>query len=255
MPPSSSRKSASPRKRPAARKKKAAAKKRQTPARKPTRPAPTARSQALGFDAVVAVESLRTADPTLGRAIDTIGEFTLVRDLRAAKSVYAVLTESIVSQQLSGKAAATIYGRVCALFPGARGGPKPDHILGASDAMLRGAGLSQAKMLAVRDLAERTLAGEIPTLAAARRLSDEAIIERLTAVRGIGRWTAEMFLIFRLGRPDVLPVDDFGVRKGFALAFGLREQPKPKALAAYGERWAPYRTVASWYLWRTADRG
>jgi 3-methyladenine DNA glycosylase/8-oxoguanine DNA glycosylase len=251
MPRSASRKSNSPRKRSAAKKKAVAKRRRSTPAKR----APATRGSALDFDADVAVETLRVADPKLGRAIDVIGEFTLGRDLRAAKSVYAVLTESIISQQLSGKAAATIFGRVCALFPGARGGPKAEQILGASDAMLRGAGLSQAKTLALRDLAERSLAGEIPTLAAARRLSDEAIIERLVAVRGIGRWTAEMFLIFRLGRPDVLPVDDFGVRKGFALAFGLREQPKPRALAAYGERWAPYRTVASWYLWRTADRG
>ena len=221
----------------------------------PARASSAGRDRSLGFDTKEAIASLRSADPTLARAMDVIGEFALERELRAATSVYAALAESIVSQQLSGKAAATIYGRVCALFPGSRRGPKPEQILSASDAMLRGAGLSQAKTLALRDLAERSVAGAIPTLAAARRLSDDAIIERLTAVRGIGRWTAEMFLIFRLGRPDVLPVDDFGIRKGFALAFGLREQPKPKQLAAYGERWAPFRTVASWYLWRTADRG
>jgi 3-methyladenine DNA glycosylase/8-oxoguanine DNA glycosylase len=206
-------------------------------------------------DADAALKTLRAADPTLRRTIDAIGEFALERELRAATSVYAALAESIVSQQLSGRAAATIYGRVCALFPRSRGGPKPAQILAASDEALRGAGLSRAKTLALRDLAQRSLAGEIPTLAAARRLPDDAIIERLTTVRGIGRWTAEMFLIFRLGRPDVLPVDDFGVRKGFALAFGLPEQPRPKELAAYGERWAPFRTVASWYLWRRADRG
>ena len=221
----------------------------------PARASAAGRDRSLGFDTKEAIASLRSADPTLARAMDVIGEFALERELRAATSVYAALAESIVSQQLSGKAAATIYGRVCALFPGSRRGPKPEQILSASDAMLRGAGLSQAKTLALRDLAERSVAGAIPTLAAARRLSDDAIIERLTVVRGIGRWTAEMFLIFRLGRPDVLPVDDFGIRKGFALAFGLREQPKPKQLAAYGERWAPFRTVASWYLWRTADRG
>ncbi len=226
---------------------------RRAPARSSPRPA--VRDRALGFDADAALATLRAADPALGRTIDTIGEFVLERELRAATSVYAALAESVVSQQLSGKAAATIYGRLCALFPGNRGGPKPAQILAASDEALRGAGLSRAKTLALRDLAERSLAGEIPTLAAARRLSDDAIIERLTAVRGIGRWTAEMFLIFRLGRPDILPVDDFGVRKGFALAFGLPEQPRPKELAAYGERWAPFRTVASWYLWRRADRG
>lgn len=218
--------------------------------------APAARSEApLARDADQALAHLRAADPKLRRAIDVIGEFTLDRDLRATKSVYAALAESIVSQQLSGRAAATIYGRVCALFPGGRGGPKPEQILAASDAALRGAGLSGAKTRALRDLAERSLAGEIPTLAAARRLDDEALVERLTAVRGIGRWTVEMFLIFRLGRPDVLPVDDYGVRKGFALAYGLPELPKPRELADHGARWAPWRTVASWYLWRVADRG
>lgn len=212
-------------------------------------------SQALAFDADEALATLRAADPILRRTIDAIGELALDRELRAAKSVYAALAESIVSQQLSGKAAATIYGRLCALFPGAGSGPKPAQILAAPDAALRRAGISRAKALALRDLAERSLAGEIPTLAAARRLSDAAIIERLTEVRGIGRWTAEMFLIFRLGRPDVLPVDDLGVRKGFALAYGLAQNPTPRALAQHGEQWAPFRTVASWYLWRRADQG
>lgn len=217
---------------------------------------PVARPESpLARDADEALAHLRTADPTLGRAIDVIGDFSLGRELREAKSVYAALAEAIVSQQLSGKAAATIYGRVCALFPGGRGGPRPEQILAASDAALRGAGLSGAKARALRDLAEKSLAGEIPTLTRARRLDDEVLVERLTAVRGIGRWTVEMFLIFRLGRPDVLPVDDYGVRKGFALAYGLRELPKPREVAAHGERWAPYRTVASWYLWRVADRG
>ncbi|MEZ4332118.1 MAG: DNA-3-methyladenine glycosylase 2 family protein [Myxococcota bacterium] len=210
------------------------------------------------IDARRALAALRAADPTLRRTIEAIGAFGLAREQRAAKSVYAALAEAIVSQQLSGRAAATIYGRVCALCPGGRGGrggPRPEQILAASDAALRGAGLSGAKALALRDLAERSLAGGIPTLTQARRLSDDELIERLTAVRGIGRWTVEMFLIFRLGRPDVLPVDDYGVRKGFALAYGRDALPKPRALAAFGERWAPWRTVASWYLWRVADRG
>jgi 3-methyladenine DNA glycosylase/8-oxoguanine DNA glycosylase len=202
-----------------------------------------------------ALAKLRAADPTLGRAMDVIGAFTLSRDMRGTKSVYAALAEAIVSQQLSGKAAATIYGRVCALFPGGRGGPRPEQILAASDEVLRSAGLSGAKARALRDLAERSLAGEIPSLAKAHRLDDDALVERLTAVRGIGRWTVEMFLIFRLGRPDVLPVDDYGVRKGFALAYGLRDLPGPRELGLHGERWAPFRTVASWYLWRVADRG
>lgn len=218
-----------------------------TPRRRPNTPA--------AIDARKARAHLRTADPTLARAVDAIGPFLLAREMRDTSSVYASLSKAIVSQQLSGQAAATIYGRLCALFPGSRGGPRPDHVLGASDAALRGAGLSGAKTLALRDLATRSVAGEIPTLAQARRLSDEELIERLTVVRGIGRWTVEMFLIFQLARPDVLPVDDFGVRKGFALAFGRKDLPKPRELAAYGERWAPHRTFASWYLWRVADRG
>jgi 3-methyladenine DNA glycosylase/8-oxoguanine DNA glycosylase len=226
------------------------------PSCRPRKTTPVARPESpLAHDAVEALARLRIADPTLGRAIDAIGDFPLGRDLRETKSVYAALAEAIVSQQLSGKAAATIYGRVCALFPDGRSGPKPEQILAASDAALRGAGLSGAKTRALRDLAEKSLAGDVPTLARARKLDDDALVERLTAVRGVGRWTVEMFLIFRLGRPDVLPVDDYGVRKGFALAFGLRELPKPRELAAHGERWAPYRTVASWYLWRVADRG
>lgn len=207
------------------------------------------------IDTRAALRTLRRADPTLGRAIDSIGRFGLEPAERATKSIYASLARAIVSQQLSGRAAATIYGRLCALFPGARGGPRAEDVLAASDEALRSAGLSRAKALALRDLATRSRAGEIPTLAAARRLDDEAIIERLTAVRGVGRWTAQMFLIFDLGRPDVLPIDDYGVRKGFALAFGQATLPTPRALDDHGQRWAPYRTVASWYLWRVADRG
>lgn len=214
---------------------------------------------ARAIDTRAALRTLRRADPTLGRAIASIGRFTLPSDPRTTNSVYAALTRAIVSQQLSGRAAATIHGRLCALFPRPRGrgagGPRPEDILAAPDEALRGAGLSRAKTLALRDLATRTLDGGVPTLAAARRMDDEEIVERLTAVRGVGRWTAQMFLIFELGRPDVLPIDDFGVRKGFALAFGQSALPTPRALAEHGERWAPWRTVASWYLWRVADRG
>jgi methylated-DNA-[protein]-cysteine S-methyltransferase len=205
--------------------------------------------RALGFDPRAAIAHLRAADPTLARLIDAVGPFRL--DLRKTASVFGALSEAIVYQQLSGKAAATIYGRVCALFP--RRKPTPEGILRLSDAKLRGAGLSRAKVLALRDLAKRTTRGEVPTLAQVRRMPDDAIVERLTAVRGIGRWTAEMLLIFRLGRPDVFPVDDFGVRKGFALTFGKRTLPAPKDLEKIGARWRPYRTVASWYLWRALD--
>jgi len=129
------------------------------------------------------------------------------------------------------------------------------QILRTSDDDLRGAGLSRAKVLAVHDLARKAVDGEIPTIAQAHNMDDDALVEHLTMVRGIGRWTAEMFLIFRLGRPDVLPVDDYGIRKGFAAAFKKRALPDPKDVARRGERWRPYRTVASWYLWRAAEQG
>jgi DNA-3-methyladenine glycosylase II len=192
---------------------------------------------------------LRTADAVLARAIDTIGPFRIERERRS--SIFVALAAAIVYQQLNGKAAATIYARLCALFP--EGEPTAEQILGASDEELRGVGLSRSKMLSMRDLARRAAEGEIPTPAEIERMEDEAIIERLTHIRGIGRWTAEMLLIFHLGRPDVLPVDDYGVRKGFAIAYD-RDLPPPKELAAYGVRWKPYRTVASWYLWRVVER-
>ncbi len=173
--------------------------------------------------------------------------------LAPTRSVYVALARAIVYQQLHGKAAATIFGRLCALFPDAKHGPGPDDIEGATDEALRGAGLSRNKLLALRDLATKTLAGEIPTLAQLRKLDDEAIVEKLTAVRGIGRWTVEMMLMFRLGRPDVLPLGDFGVRKGYMMAFKKTQMPTPEQLATYGKRWAPYRSVASWYLWRATE--
>src|SRR6185295_11358524 len=133
-------------------------------------------------------------------------------------------------------------------------GPTPAHLLRMSDEKLRGAELSQSKLLSLRDLARKTQSGELPTLEEVHAMDNEAIIERLTEVRGIGRWTVEMLLMFRLGRPDVLPIDDYGIRKGFAVAFKKRALPKPLALAKHGARWAPYRTAASWYLWRAAER-
>jgi methylated-DNA-[protein]-cysteine S-methyltransferase len=204
-----------------------------------------------GFDPRVALAHVRASDPRMAALIDAKGPFAL--ELKSTSSVFVALAEAIVYQQLSVKAAGTIFGRVCALFPRGRGGPKPEHVLRATDASLRGAGLSNAKMLALQDLARRTISGEVPKLAALRKMDDAAIVESLSAVRGIGRWTAEMFLIFRLGRPDVLPVDDYGIRKGFAIALGKRALPTPKAVLAYGERWRPYRTLASWYLWRALE--
>jgi O-6-methylguanine DNA methyltransferase len=206
---------------------------------------------AFGFDPDAARAQLRAQDAALGRLIDRVGPFRM--QLQRTPSVFGALAEAIVYQQLTGKAAATIFARVCALFRNGGAGFSPEQILRAGEARLRSAGLSGSKVLSLQDLARKTKAGELPTLTELRALDDESIVERLTAVRGVGRWTAEMLLIFRLGRPDVLPVDDYGVRKGFALAFRKPELPERKALAKHGERWRPYRSVAAWYLWRALD--
>jgi 3-methyladenine DNA glycosylase/8-oxoguanine DNA glycosylase len=162
------------------------------------------------------------------------------------------LLRSIVYQQLSGKAAATILDRVNQIFA-PRAAPTPRGLLEISPERLRAAGLSAAKTLAVRDLAERTLDGTVPSLARIRRMGDEQIVERLIAVRGIGRWTVEMLLLFRLGRPDILPLSDLGVRKGFGLTFHRGRLPATRTMIRRGERWRPYRSVASWYLWRALE--
>ncbi len=206
---------------------------------------------AFSFDPAFAVQHLKQADPVLGRLIDSVGPFTL--QLKETLSVYGALAEAIVYQQLSGKAAATIFGRLCALYRNTKSGPSPEQILRTPDEKLRGVGLSRSKMLSLQDLARRAKAGEIPNLEQIQKLDDEAIIERLTPVRGVGRWTVEMLLMFRLGRPDVLPVDDYGVRKGFALTFEKRVLPGPADIAKRAERWRPYRSVASWYMWRALD--
>ena len=203
---------------------------------------------AYAFDPSVAVEHVRASDAALARVIDAVGPFDM--RLKKTPSIFVALAEAIVYQQLTGKAAATIFARLCALFPRAHEGPTAEQILRTSDEKLRSAGLSRAKVLSLRDLAGRATRGQIPTLAEVHRMEDEAIVERLTEVRGIGRWTVEMLLIFRLGRPDVLPADDYGIRKGFAIAFKKRELPAREDLEKRGERWTPYRTVASWYLWR-----
>jgi 3-methyladenine DNA glycosylase/8-oxoguanine DNA glycosylase len=204
------------------------------------------------LDLDLAVRTLRGADPTLGRLMERAGPCRF-RATRSTKSPFLALAESIAYQQLNGKAAATIYGRFHALYPGT--GPTPERVIETSDEAMRGAGLSRAKTLAIRDLAAKTLDGTVPTAAKLRGLDDEAIIERLTSIRGIGRWTAEMLLMFRLGRPDVLPATDYGVRQGFAIAYRKRSLPTPAKLLAHGERWRPYRSVASWYLWRAVDLG
>ena len=203
----------------------------------------------FSFDPRKAIRHLKAADPALGAIVAEIGPFEM--QLKSSRSLFGALAEAIVYQQLSNKAAATIYGRVEALFPHAKAGFTPRHILGASDTALRGCGLSRAKVLAVQDLARQVHDGELPTLEEANGLGDEELSERLVKVRGIGRWSAEMFLMFRLGRPDVLPIDDYSLRKAYAKAFGKRKLPTPQALARHGEKWRPYRTIASWYLWRT----
>jgi DNA-3-methyladenine glycosylase II len=166
---------------------------------------------------------------------------------------FDALAESIAYQQLSGKAAATIWGRVRALY-GKRKWLDPKQILKTPDERLRAAGLSRSKIAALKDLAAKTIDGTVPSGRKLVVMSDEEIIERLTAVRGIGRWTVEMLLLFDLGRPDVWPVGDYGVQKGFAKTFGKRKLPKPRQLMKHGEKWRPYRSVAAWYFWRALDK-
>jgi 3-methyladenine DNA glycosylase/8-oxoguanine DNA glycosylase len=208
------------------------------------------RADGLGFDPEVACRHLAEADPRLGDLIDRVGCFSMRP--QPTQSLFAALARSIVYQQLTGNAAATILGRVTRLFAPRRF-PTPRDLLDAPAERLREAGLSGAKTAALRDLAARTIDGTVPLLARIRRMEDEEIIERLTIVRGIGRWTVEMLLIFRLGRPDVLPVSDLGVRKGFARMFRRGKLPEPAVMIRRGERWRPYRSVASWYLWRALE--
>lgn len=208
------------------------------------------RPEGFDFDPVTAIRYLADADPDLGALMATVGPFAM--ELGTTPSIFVALAESIMYQQLSGKAAATIYGRLCALFERPDAGPTASELLRLSGDQLRAAGVSRPKVAALRDLAARQLAGEIPSLSEARRLSDEDLVARLTPVRGIGRWTVEMLLMFRLGRPDVLPVSDLGIQKGFTRAFGGGSSA-PAEIMARGERWRPYRSVACWYLWRAAE--
>jgi DNA-3-methyladenine glycosylase II len=230
------------------------------------------------YDSAAAVAHLTAADPKLGRLIQRAGPFTM--RIASAQSPFEALVESIVYQQLHGKAAATIHRRLLESFTQSSGAPSltvpslrvgshptPQQILDCPNTQLRAAGLSANKALALRDLAAKTLDGTVPTLARIRRMSDEAVIEHLTQVRGIGAWTVHMMLIFRLGRPDVLPTSDYGVRKGFALTFGKLKPfadgkpvkvtpldlPTPAEMEKRAKKWAPWRSIASWYLWRACD--
>jgi DNA-3-methyladenine glycosylase II len=193
------------------------------------------------------VAHLLRVDPAFERIVASAPDFALHG--RRQGDYFNALVRSIVYQQLAGRAAAAIHKRFIDVFGGE---PKPGQVLAATEAQLRGAGLSNAKFLAIRDLAQKASDGSVP-LERIEQLPDDEIVARLSAVRGIGRWTAEMFLIFQLGRQDVWPVDDLGVRRGYSVIHGLAEWPKPKELTALGEIYRPYRTAAAWYCWRTAD--
>jgi DNA-3-methyladenine glycosylase II len=211
---------------------------------------PATKKLPLPFDHVEAHAYLSRTDKRLARVIERTGEFQF--ELDKCESVYESLLEAIAYQSISGKAAATIFARIKAL--GSNGVcPTPVEILRIRPQALRKAGLSRAKVAAMKDLAQKTVEGVVPTLEDARKLTDEELVERLISVRGIGAWTVEMFLIFRLGRPDVLPIHDYGVQKGFAITYRKKKIPKPRELAEFGERWRPWRTVASWYMWRAVQ--
>jgi DNA-3-methyladenine glycosylase II len=197
-----------------------------------------------------AIQHLVRADKILARLIRKIGPCTL--QPKRGRPPFQALVRSVAFQQLNGTAAETIFGRVLALYHGKRF-PAPEDLLATSDTKLRAAGLSRNKTAAVKDIAAKTIEGVVPDSRAIQKMSNEEILERLTTVRGVGPWTVEMLLIFTLGREDVLPATDFGVRKGFALTYGLKELPAPKELLAHAEIWRPHRTTASWYLWRAVD--
>jgi DNA-3-methyladenine glycosylase II len=201
-------------------------------------------------DAEHVMRELSRADRRLAKIIRKVGSFPTKK--QKPQHPYESLLQAIVYQQLAGKAAATIFGRVKAL--GTSGFPTPEEILLLDATKLRGAGLSRQKIAAVKDLAAKTLDGTVPPLAKLRRMKEEEIHERLVQVRGIGEWSVQMFLMFRLGRPDVLPIRDLGIQKGFQHVYGLADTPKPQAILEHGERWRPYRSIASWYLWRAVDQ-
>lgn len=197
---------------------------------------------------------LAKVDPILANLIRAAGKYTL--EPSATHTPFHALARAIAHQQLNGTAAESIFGRFVGLY--ATTGQveamlEAELVLDTPDDKLRAVGLSFAKIASIKDLARKTLDGVVPPYEILHTLADDEIIERITQVRGIGRWTVEMLLMFRLGRPDVLPIDDFGVRNGFRLAYGLRGMPQPRALAEFGARWAPFRSVAAWYLWRAVD--
>ena len=189
-------------------------------------------------------------DPRFAALIGRVGQPRLGIDRK--RGPYEALMRAIAHQQLHGRAAEAILGRFVALFPG-EAFPSPDAVLRTDEPTLRGCGFSGPKIAALRDICAKTMDGTVPTRRASARLNDAELIERLTSIRGVGRWTVEMLLIFTLGRPDVLPVDDFGVREGYRVLYELDAQPKPRELATLGEAWAPYRSIATWYLYRAVE--
>ena len=197
-----------------------------------------------------ALKHLSAVDPVMRRLIQEIGACGLTPETR--RPPFQSLVQAVAHQQLHGTAAENILKRFKKLFPGRRF-PRAMDLADVTDEQLRACGFSFAKIKAIRDIAEKTLSGVVPASRHIVKLADEEIITRLTEVRGVGRWTVEMLLIFQLGRPDVLPVDDFGVRNGFGLAYQKGVLPKPRELMVFGVRWKPYRTTAAWYLWRAAD--
>ena len=205
--------------------------------------------EVLTYDSQKAMRVLCKKDRTLGELIQRAGPINIEFPKRL--NPFDALLRSIIYQQLSGKAAAAIHKRVRALFSG--GNINPNQVLAMDDQVLRNAGMSRAKVAAVNDLAQKTIDGVIPSGSRLREMSDADIVENLTQVRGIGEWTVQMLLMFHLGRPDVLPTKDLGVRKGFMLTYGLDELPAEKEMMVYCERWRPYRSVGSWYMWRALE--
>jgi len=197
-----------------------------------------------------ALKHLSAVDPVMARLIREIGPCKLAHE--PWRSPFQSLVQAVAHQQLNGTAANMILTRFKKLFPKRRF-PKPEDLASITDEQIRACGFSFSKIAAIRDIAAKALDGTIPSSRAIEKLTDAEIIERLTAARGVGRWTVEMLLIFQLGRKDVLPVDDFGVRNGFRIAYKKRAMPKPKALLAFGRKWRPHGSTAAWYLWRAAD--
>jgi DNA-3-methyladenine glycosylase II len=193
---------------------------------------------------------LSEQDPVMRSLILEHGQCLIMPETK--RQPFQSLVQAVAHQQLHGTAANTILARFKKLFP-RRKFPRPEDVAGVTDEQIRACGFSFAKIRAIRDIAEKTLSGVVPSAREIGKLPDEEIILRLTQVKGVGRWTVEMLLIFQLGRPDILPVDDFGVRNGFRLAYKKRKMPKPKELLKFGRLWRPHATTAAWYLWRAAD--